>query len=181
MGSGFVPSGIYDTRVAELAAVMAETAAYETLVGEEVADLGVAGMYFHGIDRRELEDNEEDFPDQMVIWQTGEDFERYSTQSGGATFKIRGSVEVIIEANTPAQYVRNTPAAKNWLWGIVQTMLLEMEVLFGTYNADTGVPRPEIRSHSVVAGPYRECEAATEDGGVNFDYVGVAVKFDLRN
>lgn len=181
MGSGFVPSGIYDTRVALLAAVLAETDAYADFVGATVAAEGVAGMYFHGIDRRELIDNEENFPARMVIWQVSDDFERYSTQAGGATFRTRGGIEMIVESNTPEAYLRNTPAAKNWIWGVVQGMLAEMELLFGQVDADTGIQRPEIRSHSLVAGPYRESEGAVDETGASYDYVGVAVKFELRN
>lgn len=181
MGSGFTPSGIFDTRLGELAAVLAETDAYVDFVGEEVASLGVPGMYFHGIDRRELQDNEEDFPEAFVIWQLGDDFERYSLQAGGAPYHMRGGVELIIEANTPAEYLRNTPAAMNWIWGIAQGMVAEMETLFGRVN-DSGMQRPEIRSIRLAAAPYRESEGATEDAeGVNFDYVGVAVRFEYRN
>lgn len=182
MGSGFVPSDDWSVRLGMLASVLAETDAYADFVGVEVAALGAAGMYYHGLDRRELEDAEEDFPEAMVIWQLGEDFGFRSLQAGGAPFHARGSAEMIVEATTPAEFARNTPAAKNWLMGQVVAMVEEMKLLFGRVNTETGVQRVEVSAVDLLAGPYRESEWATEDEeGVSYDYVGVAIRFEFRN
>lgn len=167
-GSGFVPSGIYGAKLAVMAGLLAETDAYEAFVGEEVAELGAQGMYFYGIDRRDLEANDEDFPAAFVIWSFGEDFEKYSTQSGSAEFKFRGSVTLTIEATTPEDYARDTPGAYNWIMEQAQDMVREMELLFGQEIQ-------EVSAHRVVEGPYREAESGVED------YVGLTIEFQLRN
>jgi hypothetical protein len=168
-GSGFVPSGIYGAKLGAMAAILAETAAYATFVGEEVAELGAAGMYFYGLDRRELALVEESFADAFVIWDFGEDYEKYSTQGGGVTYKFRGSLVLTIEANTPAEFAGNTPGAYDWIFNHMQAMVGEMEALFGAAG------RQEIDAHRKLEGPYRESEAGVSD------YCCCTWAFDLRN
>lgn len=169
MGSGFVPSGIYGGKLGAMAAILAETDAYETFVGEVIAATGTSGMYFYGIDRRDLAANDEEFPAAFVMWDWAQNFEKYSTQAGGVEFKFRGGVILTIEADTPVDYVNNTPGAMNWILGHAQDMVRGMELLFGHQG------RQEVAAHRVIEGPYREFER----GAV--DYCGVVIQFELRN
>lgn len=168
-GSGFVPSGILGgEKLGAMAAILAETDAYADFVGEEVAALGDDGMYFHGIDVRELDQAEEPWPPAFVIWSLGSDFELYSTQAGGTCFKARGSVTLAIEADTPEEFAVNTPGAYNWIDGHMSAMVGEMMALFGVG------PNQEIDSIRVVEGPFRVAEKGRED------YCGMVVAFELR-
>lgn len=169
MGSGFVPSGIYGAKLGAMAALLAETDAYADFVGAEVAALGAAGMYFYGLDRRELAANNEGFPDAFVIWDFGEDYEKYSTNAGGGTFKFRGTVVLTIEANTPAEFAADTPGAYDWIFNHMQAMVGEMEAIFN----DMG--KQEVAAHRKLEGPYRESEAGVAD------YCCITWSFDLRN
>lgn len=168
-GSGFVPSGIYGGKLGAMAGILAETDAYEDFVGSAIASDGASGMYFYGIDRRDLEANDEVFPEAFVMWEWGEDFEKYSTQAGGAGYKFRGSVVLVIEADTPSAYLNDTPGAMNWILGQAQAMVGEMELLFG-YDG-----RQDIDAHRVIEGPRREYEKGETD------YCSVVIEFELRN
>lgn len=169
MGSGFVPSGIYGGKLGAMAGILAETAAYADFVGDTVAADGAAGMYFYGIDRRDLAANNETFPSAFVIWSWGDDFEKFSTQAGGTEFQFRGSVTLTIEANTPEEFLRNTPGAHNWLMEHMQAMVRGMELLWGWQG------RQGVGAHRVVDLPFREVESGVSD------YCCMTVAFTLRD
>ena len=184
-GSGFVPSDLIGARMGLMARILAATDAYAAFVGaeapetpEEVTALA-EGMYFDGIDRRDLiaqateeeieEVSEADlFPPAFVIWGCGDDAEFFSTQAGGTSFKWRGSVTLTVEADTPEEFWRNTPGAYNWIRGQVSAMLLEMKEFFGDQEGHQDVDSFRWE------GPYRSPES---DGR---DFVSMVVVFDLR-
>lgn len=169
MGSGFVPSGRFGGKLAAMAGILAETDAYADFVGATVAADGAEGMYFYGIDRRDLAANDETFPAVFVIWDYADDTEWHSTQAGGGTYKIRGACTLVLEADTPSEYAHDTPGAYNWIMNHAGAMVGEMEALFGVAG------RQEISRHQVMEGPYRECESG------EVDYCCVVIKFEFRN
>lgn len=168
MGSGFVPDTRNGQKLAMMAAILAETDAYEDFVGAEIAADGAQGMYYYGIDRRDLAANDETFPAAFVIWDRGPSYRWVSTQAGGTQFKFQGDVVMILEADTPEEYANDTPAALNWIVEQCDAMVGEMELLFGQGG------RQDVASHEILEGPYRERE-----GGVH-DYVCLVYRFGLR-
>lgn len=169
MGSGFVPATQNGEKLAAMAAILNETDAYADFVGATIAAQEVAGMYFFGIDRADLEANNETFPEAFVIWDRGANYRWRCTNSGGGTPRFEGSVVMVLEADTPAEYVRNTPAALNWIVEQCDAMVFEMQDLFGLAG------RQEVAAHGIIEGPYREHEKGRHD------YVCLVYGFDLRN
>lgn len=169
MGSGFVPSGRYGGKLAAMADILAETDAYADFVGDTIAADGTSGMYYYGIDRRDLEANDETFPAAFVIWDFSESTEWYSTCSGGGTYKIKGAATLVLEADTPEEFAKDTPGALNWIMNHAGAIVGEMEDLFGTES------RQEISKHRVIEGPYRESESGTTD------YCCIVIEFEFRN
>lgn len=167
MGSSFIPSGIYGAKLGAFAAILAETDAYRAFVGDTIADLGVAGMYFYGIDRRE---EDAAFPAAFALWTFGDGYGRYSTTAGGRPFKNQGDLVLTIEADTPAELVNDTPGAMDWIANHMQAMLSDMEALFGVAG------RQEVSHHAPVGYPNRITESGSDD-----DYVGMSVRFTVRS
>lgn len=168
MGSGFVPSTKNGAKLAAMAEILAETDAYADFVGAAVAATGTAGMYYYGIDRRDLEADEATFPAAFVIWDRGESYRWQSTQQGGTEFRFQGDVVMILEADTPEEFLTNTPAALNWMVEQCDAMVGEMEQLFGVGA------RQDVASHEILEGPYRERESGAHD------YVCIVYRFGLR-
>lgn len=169
MGSGFTPATQNGEKLAAMAAILAETDAYADFVGDTIAGDGVSGMYFFGIDRADLEANDETFPAAFVIWDRGATYRWRSTQSGGDTYRFEGQVVMVLEADTPVEHVRNTPAALNWIVEQCDAMVWEMTPLFGLAG------RQEVAGHGIIEGPYREHEKGRHD------YLCLVYGFDLRN
>lgn len=171
MGSGFVPGDLIGARMGRMASILATCPAYEAFVGEDVAELGASGMYFDGLDRRDLMEAEEEvFPAAFVIWANGDDVKFFSTQGGGASFKWQGSVTMTVEGDTPEIYARNTPGAYNWIRGHVSAMLLEMKAQFGVGPDSI----QDVESFFVLDGPYRSPESDDRD------YCSMTIGFELR-
>lgn len=168
MGSGFVPSSRNGEKLAAMAAILAETDAYDDFVGDVIGALGTAGMYFYGIDRRELLANGETFPAAFVIWDRDAQHEWRSRNDGGQTFKFNGGVVMILEADTPSAYAEDTPGALNWIVEQCDAMVEEMEPLFGVGA------RQDVAAHGIIEGPYREKETGEHD------YLCIVYRFELR-
>lgn len=167
MGSGFVPSGIYGAVLGNFAGILAETDAYEAFVGATIAADGASGMYFYGIDRRELG---EDFPAAYVVWDWAEDFGRYSTTGGGRAYKNEGQIILSIEADTPAAYLDDTHGAMNWIANHASAMVGDMEKLFGVGG------RALCLEHKPFELPDRIRESGKQD-----DFVGMSVIFTVHS
>jgi hypothetical protein len=168
MGSGFTPNTRNGEKLAAMAAILLETDAYADFVGSVVAAEGVEGMYFYGIDRRDLEANDESFPAAFVIWDRGPTHRWQSTQQGGTQFRFSGDVVLVLEADTPEEFAADTPGALNWIVEQCDAMVGEMEQLFGVGG------RQDVSAHEILEGPFRERESGT------FDYVSIVYRFELR-
>lgn len=168
MGSGFTPNTRNGEKLAAMAGILLETDAYADFVGAEVAADGVEGMYFYGIDRRDLEANEEVFPAAFVIWDRGATHRWNSTQQGGTEFRFTGDVVLVLEADTPEEFERDTPGALNWIVEQGDAMVGEMEQLFGLGG------RQDVAAHEILEGPFRERESGVHD------YVSIVYRFELR-
>lgn len=169
MGSGFVPSGRYSAKMGRLAAILAETDGYLAFVGATIYADGASGMYFYGVDVRDLTAAAETWPAAYVVWDFGEDFERYSVQAGGGCFRYRGTINCTFEADTPALYAEDTPGALNWFMGKVEAMLGDMEDLFGVGA------REEVARIVPIEGPFRSPESDEDD------FLTVTFAFEPRN
>lgn len=168
-GSGFVPDDLIGRRMGLMAAILAECTAYADFVGAEIAALNASGMYYDGIDRRDLlVEEDEVFPAAFVIWANDPKVKFYSTQGGGISYKFSGGITMTIEADTPAEFKYNTPAAYNWIREHASAMLMQMKTKFATGD------RQDVESFSVIEGPYRSPE------GDDRDYVSMTILFEMR-
>jgi len=168
-GSGFVPDDLIGRRMGLMAAILAECAAYASFVGATIAADGAAGMFYDGIDRRDLlVEEDEVFPAAFVIWANDPKVKFYSTQGGGISYKFNGGITMTIEADTPAEFKYNTPQAYNWIREHASAMLMEMKTKFAVGA------RQDVESFSVIEGPYRSAE------GDDRDYVSMTILFEMR-